>query len=174
MPRAIINFNSLYSVSNKWICKMSKSFSVNLNNNEIIEACSNLGILQEDFGKAIKSLMLNKESSGYYPKQLFAQKLDSLRLQENMNMRQKAENLPDKELAKILGIKGKNADRKVKANGLYYKKNFEDYVADFIMWWNGDKAKAPELIMKLNNLTWFEYCATEYSERINRKVPEIL
>ena len=42
------------------------------------------------------------------------------------------------------------------------------------MWWNGDKAKAPELIMKLNNLTWFEYCATEYSERINRKVPEIL
>jgi len=73
-----------------------------------------------------------------------------------------------------LGIKGKNADRKVKANGLYYKKNFEDYVADFIMWWNGDKAKAPELIMKLNNLTWFEYCANEYSERVNKKMTEIL
>ena len=153
---------------------MVKNVQLSLNNNEIIEACTNLGIVEADLGKALKSLVLNKEGSGYYPKQLFAQKLDLMKLKEGMNMRQKAESLTDKDLAKILGIKGKNTDRRIKASGLYYKKNFEDYVADFIMWWNGDKAKAPELIMKLNNLTWFEYCATEYSERINRKVPEIL
>ena len=153
---------------------MSKTFSVNLNNNEIVEACSNLGIVQEDFAKAIKSLILHKEDSGYYPKQLFAQKLDSMKIQESMNMRQKAESLTDKNLAKILGIKGKNEDRRIKATGLFYKKNFEDYVADFIMWWNGDKSKAPELILKLSNLTWFEYCANEYAERRNKKSMEII
>ena len=153
---------------------MVKNVQLSLNNNEIIEACNNLGIVEADLGKALKSLVLNKESSGYYPKQLFAQKMDLLRSQETMNMRQKAESLSDKDLAKILGIKGKNTDRRIKATGLYYKKNFEDYVADFVMWWNGDKAKAPELILKLRNLTWHEYCATEYSERLNQDTVSIL
>ena len=153
---------------------MSKSFSVNLNNNEIIEACSNLGIVQEDFAKALKSLVLKKKSSGYYPKELFKQEFDEMRVKENMGMLQKSQSLSRKDLEKILGIKGKNADRKIKASGLYYKKNFEDYVADFVMWWNGDKAKAPELIMKLNNLTWLEYCANEYAERINKESLSII
>jgi|TARA_B110000285_G_C14798173_1_gene456187 hypothetical protein len=144
---------------------MSKSFSVNLNNNEIIEACSNLGILQEDFGKAIKSLMLNKENSGYYPKQLFAQKLEQVNKEKNMTMQDRSKEKSLKELENILGIKGRNTDKKLKAAGLYYKKNFEDYVSDFVMWWDGDKGKAFEFILKLHNLTWYEYCAIEYSER---------
>ena len=144
---------------------MVKNVQLSLNNNEIIEACTNLGILEADLGKALKSLVLNKEGSGYYPKQLFAQKLEQVKKEETMTMQERASSLDLKGLEKILGIKGKNADKKIKAGGLYYKKNFEDYVADFVMWWNGDKAKAPELILKLQNLTYFEHCANEYAER---------
>jgi|TARA_B110000285_G_C14907512_1_gene506291 hypothetical protein len=144
---------------------MTKTFGASLNHNEIIEACNNLGVREEDLGKAIKSLMLNKEGSGYYPKALFAQKLNQVNKEKNMTMQERASSLDLKGLEKILGIKGKNVDRKLKAAGLYYKKNFEDYVADFVMWWNGDKGKAFEFILKLQNLTWYEHCAIEYAER---------
>ena len=144
---------------------MTKTFGASLSNNEIIEACNNLGVREEDLGKALKSLLLNKETSQYFPKQIFAQRLEEAEKAKNMTMSERAKSLDIKGLEKVLGIKGKNADRKVKAGGLYYKKNFEDYVADFVMWWNGDKAKAPELILKLQNLTYFEYCANEYAER---------
>lgn len=144
---------------------MSKTYSFSLNNNEVIEAQSNLGITSDDLGKAMKALILKKENSGFYPKALFAQKLEDVEKEKMMTMQERASSLDIKGLEKVLGIKGKNADRKIKAGGLYYKKNFEDYVADFVMWWNGDKAKAPELILKLQNLTYFEHCANEYAER---------
>ena len=144
---------------------MSKSFSFSLNDNEIIEASNVLGVTQENFGKSIKTLLLEKKSSSVYPKKIFEVAFAQKEELEKMTPVEKAAELSDKEIDKILNIRGGNSRRKLKAAGLYYKKNIEDYMADFIMWWNGDMGKINELTFTVNDFTWREYVALEYAKR---------
>ena len=109
--------------------------------------------------------MLAKKTTGTYPKKLFETAFAQKEKLEQRSPAQKAADLSNKDIDKILGIRGTNPRRKLKAAGLYFKKNVEDYMADFIMWWGGDLGKVNELTFTINDLAWREVVAIEYAIR---------
>ena len=115
-------------------------------------------------------MLTDKEHSEYYPTSMFEQSIMKYKEEKNKPLNEKVKALTNEDLKKILGIKGNNELRKLKSSGLYYKKNIEDYLADFTMWWNGDKGKAFEAMNEIKVRTWKEYCAIEYAERVTKEI----
>lgn len=141
---------------------MSKSFSLFLNNEEILLVCNKLGVRENDVGKAVKALLLEKESSSEFPVK-FLQELKNPKNELTFEEQVKQKTL--EELNKMLGIKGKNFKRRLKSSGLYFGKNVEDYLADFMAQWNRDMNKIPEVITTLKLYAKDEIVALEIARR---------
>jgi hypothetical protein len=141
---------------------MSKSFSLFLNNDEILLVCNKLGVRENEVAKSLKALILEKESSKDFPIK-FLQELKSPK--NELTFEEEVRQKTLSELQKMLGIKGKNENRRIKASGLYFGKNVEDYMADFMAHWNRDVHKIPEIITTLQNYAKSEFIALELTRR---------
>ena len=146
----------------KNIINMSKTFGLSLTTQEILLVCNKLGVRENEVGKSLKALLLEKESSKDFPIK-FLQELKSPK--DELTFEEEVRQKTISELQKMLGIKGKNENRRIKASGLYFGKNVEDYMADFMAHWNKDVHKIPEIITTLQNYAKSEFIALELTRR---------
>ena len=144
---------------------MSKTIGFSINSKEIIEVCNKLGVRENELGRALKSLVLEKKHSPFFPKEFFQQKVDELKKAEMQPYEQQLKDMSISDIEKELGIKGRNEKRRVKAAGLYFKKNVEDYMNDFVLNWNGDGFKVNEICFTLTKFWQDELAVRELLER---------
>jgi len=144
---------------------MSKTISFSLNSKEIVELCNKLGVRENELGKAMKALSMEKRHSPFFPKEFFQQKVDELKKLETQPYEEQLKDMSISDIEKELGIKGRNEKRRVKAAGLYFKKNVEDYMNDFVLNWNGDGFKVKEICFTLTKFWQDELAVRELLER---------
>ena len=150
---------------------MSKTIGFNLNKDEILEVCNKLGVLPDDLGKSVKSLLLENKLSSSYPAK-FEQEFRERAIQEFRDEhlkppQEKVKDFSDEELRKILGITktGKNEKNKIREKGLYFKNNTEEAMMNFINHWGGDPYRVLEIRKELNDNMLQEFAVRELLAR---------
>ncbi len=142
-----------------------------LSKGEIISVCNKLGVREHEIGKALKSLVLDHDKSEFFPT-LFLENMSnvkiekipkSLRMQEETKINVGEMSLS--QLKKELGITAKNEKKVMKAKGLYFKTNVENYLMDYIREWNGDMNKIGEVMRTLEIFYYEEAVVQEYTKR---------
>ena len=111
---------------------------------------------------------MGNETSRDFPLEFFQE----LKKVEIKSVEQEVKDMTIQQLKRELGIdsKGKNENRKLKGGGLYFKKNTEDYLADFMVWWHGDPRKISEASVHIKNLARREFMALEYARRRDQQL----
>ena len=147
---------------------MAKNVQISLNKDEVILVSNKLNVRENEIGKSLKALILDNKNSKDFPLE-FSQELKKV---ETKTIEQEIKDMTLQELRRELGIdiKGKNENRKNKAGGLYFKKNTEDYLSDFMIWWNGDPRKITEASVHIKNLAKREFMVLEYARRRDQEL----
>lgn len=145
---------------------MSKNIQFSLSHDEIVRLCTILGVRENELGRTLKSSLLGFKHSPFFCEKIKIVKNDD----KPIPLDEEAKKLTDDELRRKLGIRGNNENRKIKAQGLYYKKNCEDYLTDFILHWGGDWKKMYECIVTLHNMTVKEVFTQELVRREASKI----
>jgi hypothetical protein len=147
---------------------MAKNVQLSLNKEEILLVSNKLNVRENEIGKSLKALLLGKENSKDFPLKFYQE----LKKVETKSIEQEIKDMTIQQLRKELGIdvKGKNENRKTKAGGLYFKKNTEDYLSDFMTWWHGDPRKIAEASLHIKNLARHEFMVLEYARRRDQEI----
>jgi len=151
----------------KFLLKMTQNIQFHLNKEELLLVCNKLGVLPNELGKSMKSLVLGNTVTSNYPVK-FKQELVEEWKKENLKAPQdKVKDLTEDELRKVLGISknGKNEKNKIRQHGLYMKNNVEDALMNFSAHWNGDVYKLLEIRDEVMDFAYKEFVVRELKRR---------
>ena len=146
---------------------MSKTFGLNLNNNEILLVCHTFKIREDEIGRTMKKMILNPADSF---SQIMKKKTnDPKNMIEEKSIQQIKNEAPDltvDELKQALSI-GSEKHNKVDRKGLYTEENIDTYLKKFLRTWDHNINKIEECRAQLKIFEAEEILMTEYTERIN-------
>jgi hypothetical protein len=146
---------------------MTQNIQFHLNKEELVSVCNKFGVLPDELGKSLKSLVLETKKSGYFPIK-FEQTIIEEFKEKNLKAPQdQVKEFSEAELRKILGITktGKNEKNKIREKGLYFKNNTEEAMMNFISHWNGDPYRILEIRKELNDNMKNEFAVRELLRR---------
>lgn len=144
---------------------MTQNVQFHLNNDETIEVCNKLGVVQEDLGKSLKAMVLDNKVTKVYPTR-FAQEIIEDYKKDNVKAPEdRVTEFSEKELREILGITKRNEKNKIRQHGLYMKNNLEEAMLNFTAHWNGDIYKVREIVHELKDIEKREFAVRELLRR---------
>lgn len=146
MPRVKIINKYVYITPNSFI-SMSKTVGFNLNNDEILKACNNYNIREDDLGRMAKKIFLQEKS----PERSEAKTNKPEDMIIEQSLQQIKKNIPDmttEEIELALGI-NKEKKNQIDRKGLYTETNIDAYLRKFLREWDHNIQKIPECMAQL-------------------------
>lgn len=154
------------------MAKLSGTYSVNFNREQVLKICEGLDLEPEEIPKTMKAVMMAMGSGSIK----FNQVVETVKKEKKTiddytitELEQDAKKMDINEIKRLLkGVDKKNmSNNQIDSKGLHGLRNIESYSTKFFTTWNRDLDMIPEFLVRVGNMFKEEVLMREYCRRVN-------